>query len=59
MVDKGEKFIFLQTYDVRPQIDEENEAALLLKKISKIYFSKKPIFINDFQGINYLNIKIE
>jgi hypothetical protein len=54
------KFIFfLQTYDVRPQIDEENEAALLLKKISKIYFSKKPIFINDFQGINYLNIKIE
>jgi len=30
-----------------------------LRKLSKTYFSKKPIFINDFQGINYLNIKIE
>ena len=44
---EGEIHFFLQTYDVRPQIDEENEAALLLKKVSKTYFSKKPIFIND------------
>ena len=50
---------FLQTYDVRPRIDEENEAALRLRKLSKIYFSKKPKSIDDFGRINYLNRKIE
>ncbi|MDC1517052.1 CapA family protein [Cyclobacteriaceae bacterium] len=55
----GKIHSYLQTYDVGPRIDEENKAALQIRKLSEIDFPKNPISIDDFGRINYLNKKIE